>query len=44
MAKKFDNEVYSLMESILTTREVYECFEKLEAFNDQRVTGNFLSF
>lgn len=44
VAKKFNNEVYSLAVSIpskSSTDEVHKIFEKLEIYNDQRVMGNY---
>lgn len=38
VAKKFDNEVHLLARSIPTkssVEEVYNCFEKLESYNDK---------
>jgi hypothetical protein len=43
VAKKFDNEVHLLARSIPTkssVEEVYNCFEKLESYNDKRILGN----
>lgn len=44
IAKKFNNEVYSLAASIpskSSARDVYKVLDDLEAYNDQRVMGNF---
>ncbi|CAG8740656.1 13246_t:CDS:1, partial [Funneliformis caledonium] len=40
MAKEFNNEVYTLVASILSksnVEEVYKCFKKLKTFDDQRI-------
>jgi hypothetical protein len=44
VAKKFNNEVYSLAVSIpskSSAEEVHKVFEKLETYNNQRVMGNY---
>ncbi len=45
MAKKFDHEIYQLassIPSISSAEEVYNCLNKLETYNDDRIMGNFL--